>query len=127
MRADTRPPLLTGHLCLPKQWAADHERRAQAGVPETVAFQTKPALAIAMPGCALDAGVPCRWVTGDAVYGGDRTLRCKLEQRRQAFVLGVACEEPLWRDGPVCRPARELVYHIAFASRQDMVLKTLVQ
>ena len=63
-------------LYLPKEWAADPERRAQAGVPETVAFQTKPALAMAMLERALDAGVPCRWVTGDAVYGGDRTLRC---------------------------------------------------
>ena len=90
-------------------------------------MRTKPALAIAMSGRALDAGMPCRWVTGDTVYDGDWTLRGKLEQRRQAFGLAVACDVPLWRDGPVCRPARELVHHIAFASRQDMAQKTLVQ
>lgn len=37
---------------------------------EAVAFRTKPALALAMIERALDAGVPCRWVTGDEVYGG---------------------------------------------------------
>jgi SRSO17 transposase len=95
-------------LYLPKEWAADAERRAQAGVPEAVAFQTKPALALAMIERALDAGVPCRWVTGDEVYGGDRTLRFVLEQRRQPFVLAIACNEPLWRDGPVYRPAQEI-------------------
>ena len=46
-------------LCLPEEWAANPERLAQAGVPETVAFQTKPALAIAMPERALDAGSHC--------------------------------------------------------------------
>ena len=44
---------------------------------------------------ALNTGVPCRWVTGDKVCGGDRTLRFALEQRRQPFVLAVACNEPL--------------------------------
>jgi SRSO17 transposase len=62
-------------------------------------------MAMAMLERALNAGVPCCWVKGDTVYGGDRTLRCKLEQRRQAFVLAVACNELLWRDGPVYRPA----------------------
>ena len=56
-------------LYLPKVWAADPERRAQADIPETVAFQTKLALAIAMPERALDAGVPCRWVTGSFACG----------------------------------------------------------
>ena len=95
-------------LYLPKEWAADPVRRQAAGVPAAAAFQTKPALALGMIEHALDAGVPCRWVTGDAVYGGDRTLRFMLEQRRQSFVLAVACNEPLWRDGPRYQSAREL-------------------
>lgn len=95
-------------LYLPKEWAADPVRRQAAGVPAAVAFQTKPALALGMIEHALNAGVPCRWVTGDAVYGGDRTLRFMLEQRRQSFVLAVACNEPLWRDGPRYQSAREL-------------------
>ena len=95
-------------LYLPKEWAADTIRRTETHVPEGVTCRTKPALALEMIERALDAGVPCRWVTGDEVYGGDRRLRFRLEQRRQPFVLAVACNEPLWRDGPVCRPAQEL-------------------
>jgi SRSO17 transposase len=105
-------------LYLPKEWAADTIRRAEAHVPEGVTFCTKPALALAMIERALDAGVPCRWVTGDEVYGGDRRLRFRLEQRRQPFVLAVACNEPLWRDGPVYRPAQELAAELPSAAWQ---------
>ena len=107
-------------LYLPKEWAADPERRAQAGVPEKVAFQTKPALAVAMLERAFDAGVPCRWVTGDEVYGGDRTLRLVLEQRRQPFVLAVACNEPLWHGGPVYRPAQEIAAQLPATAWQRL-------
>jgi SRSO17 transposase len=50
-----------------------------AGVPDQVGFATKPALAKAMLGRALDAGVPAAWVTGDKVYGADPVLRTALE------------------------------------------------
>ncbi len=88
-------------LYLPKEWARDQQRRQEAGVPDTVTFATKPELATDMVLRALDAGVPCGWVTGDTIYGGDRTLRFELEQRGQPFVLAVPANEPLWRDGPV--------------------------
>ena len=38
---------------------------------------------------ALDAGVPCAWVTGDEVYGQDSALRAELERRGQPYVLAV--------------------------------------
>ena len=63
-------------------------------------FETKPQLARRMIGRALDAGVPCGRVTGDAAYGGDRRLRAWLESPEQAFVLAVARNEPLWWQGP---------------------------
>jgi SRSO17 transposase len=61
-----------------------------------------------MIGQALDAGVPCGWVTGDSIYGGDRKLRFFLEQRQQPFVLAVAANEPLMWKGPRCRQARQI-------------------
>ena len=60
---------LDRELYLPQEWAADAERRRQAGVPEAVEFATKPQLAQRMLARALDAGVPASWVTGDEVYG----------------------------------------------------------
>lgn len=56
-------------LYLPKEWAKDAERRAEAGVPEEVGFATKPELARRMLERALDASVPAAWVTGDTLYG----------------------------------------------------------
>ena len=82
-------------LYLPKEWVADVERLRKASVPEEVTFATKPRLAQEMLRRALDAAVPCRWVTGDSVYGSHRSLRLWLEQRRQAFVLGVKSVESL--------------------------------
>lgn len=76
-------------LYVPRQWAEDQERRTDAGVPETVAFHTKPWLALEMIERALDAGVPARWVVGDSVYGGDGKLRRALEARGQAYALAV--------------------------------------
>jgi SRSO17 transposase len=87
---------LDRELYLPREWADAPQRRREAGVPETVEFATKPQLAQQMLERARKAGVLAAWVTGDAVYGGDRKLRVWLEEQGQAFVLGVACKEPLW-------------------------------
>src|SRR3954464_3486690 len=88
--------LLDRELYLPKEWAADPMRRAEAAVPESVAFRTKPQLARAMLARALAAGVPAQWVTGDEVYGGDVRLRVWLEEQRVPHVLAVKRTEPLW-------------------------------
>jgi len=80
--------LIDRALYLPAGWAGDPGRRAEAGVPAAVAFATKPRLGAAMLERALDAGVPCSWVTGDSVYGADRALRRRIEARGG---LGGAC------------------------------------
>jgi SRSO17 transposase len=80
-------------LYLPREWADDAERRATAGVPETVEFRTKPQLALEMLERSLDAGVPARWVVADAVYGSDSKFRRGLEARDQAYVVAVKSTE----------------------------------
>ena len=87
---------LDRELYLPKEWANDAARRAEAGVPADTTFRTKPALARAMLERAFQAGVPAAWVTGDEVYGRDRRLRVWLEEQEQPFVLAVATNEALW-------------------------------
>ncbi len=87
--------LIDRRLYLPKDWAEDEARRAEARVPEEIAFATKPAIAREMIASALDAGVPCAWVLADAVYGSDSRLRRMLEARRQAYVLAVRCNHHL--------------------------------
>jgi SRSO17 transposase len=90
---------LDRELYLPMAWCAKPARCQAAGIPADVPFRTKPALACAMLERALDAGVPAAWVTGDEVYGGDRTLRMMLEERGQPFVLAVRRNESFFWHG----------------------------
>jgi SRSO17 transposase len=87
---------LDRELYLPAEWAGDDARRRAAGVPESVGFATKPALALRMIERALDAGVEAAWVTGDEVYGSDGRLRQALEQRRQGYALAVRSDQAVW-------------------------------
>jgi SRSO17 transposase len=88
--------LIDRELYLPKEWAQDPARRAAAGIPQEVAFATKPALARRMIARAIAAGVPFAWVVGDEVYGSDRRLRLDLEQQQRPFVLAIRSNEKLW-------------------------------
>jgi SRSO17 transposase len=95
-------------LYLPRDWAEDPERRAQADVPAAVRFATKPRLAKDLVLRALDHGLPVAWVTGDEVYGNDYHLRVALEEREQPYALTLSAKEALWV-GWHQRRARELV------------------
>jgi SRSO17 transposase len=83
--------VIGARLYLPADWAGDRERRRAAGVPDDLAFKTKPQLAIEMAGEIIAEGSCPPWVTGDEVYGRDAKLRSFLEARRTGYVLGVPC------------------------------------
>src|SRR5438876_9658848 len=78
--------LIDRELYLPLDWLADQERCREAGVPESVRFQTKPELAIQMLSRLWAAQVPLAWVVADAVYGGNLDLRCWCEQHQYPYV-----------------------------------------
>ena len=90
--------LMDRELYLPKEWADDTSRRTAAHVPEEVMFATKPQLARKMIERAILADVPFAWITGDEVYGDNRSLRVWLEQQELHFVLAVACNQYVWPD-----------------------------
>ncbi|MGI9007159.1 MAG: IS701 family transposase [Streptosporangiaceae bacterium] len=83
--------LIDRELYLPEKWASDRERCRAAGIGDGVRFAAKPQLAKSMIGCAVAAGVPFSWVTGDEAYGGNPGLREWLEKEKIPFVLGIAC------------------------------------
>ena len=80
---------LDRELYLPKVWAEDRVRRAEARIEENVEFATKPELAMRMIDRAIEAGVPAGWVAGDEVYGQHYRLRRMLEERQMPYVLAV--------------------------------------
>src|SRR3989454_1941924 len=87
--------LIDRELYLPLDWIEDRERCQAASVPETVRFQTKPELAVQMMERIFQAAVPIAWVVADTVYGGSLDLRTWCEQHAYAYVLAVACDEPV--------------------------------
>lgn len=88
--------LIDRALYLPKGWCDDPHRLRPAGVPQGVGFATKPQLACAMIGRALDAGLRPDWVLADEVYGSDGKTRRFLESRGQPYVLAVSGQQRLW-------------------------------
>jgi SRSO17 transposase len=88
--------LVDRELYLPEGWLSDRVRCREAAIPDAVGFRTKPELARVMLERALDAGVPCGWVTADEVYGGDGRLRRWLEERDLPHVLAVKRSQALW-------------------------------
>jgi SRSO17 transposase len=93
-------------LYLPEAWASDPERRAKAGVPEEIAFQTKPQIALAQIRAALAADVPRGVVVMDAGYGADGELRAGVADLGLAYVAGVQASVSVWPPGTTPLPPK---------------------
>src|ERR671927_661638 len=93
-------------LYLPEAWAGDPARRAMAGVPEEVAFRTKPAIALDQIGRALAGGVPPGVVVTDAGYGNDTGFRDGVTAQGLPYVAGILGTTALWPPGAGPLPPR---------------------
>lgn len=83
-------------LYLPREWADDPARRGKAGVPEDVAFETKPALALRQIKAALEAGHPRGVVLADAAYGDETAWREGLAKLELTYAVGVRSATTVW-------------------------------
>lgn len=86
-------------LYLPQPWADDPVRRTKTGVPDGVAFQTKPQIALAQIRAAMQAGVPPAPVLADAGYGVDTAFRDGITELGLAYVVGIQSSASLWSPG----------------------------
>jgi SRSO17 transposase len=86
-------------LFLPEVWATDPTRRAKAGVPETIRFETKTAIALGQLRQALTAGVPVGIVLGDAAYGDETAFRVGVAEVGLRYMLGVRAGTSVWAPG----------------------------
>ena len=83
--------IIDARLYVAKDWAGDGERRRAAGIPDDLAFKTKPQLAAEMIRQVIAEGRCPPWVTGDEVYGRDARLRSVLEGQGTGYVLKIPC------------------------------------
>ena len=83
-------------LYLPREWTDDRPRCEQAGVPETVGFQTKNEIARTLIADALKAGIAFGTILADAAYGDEAGLRDWLSAQGLAYAMGVRSTTTLW-------------------------------
>jgi SRSO17 transposase len=103
-------------LVLPQIWADDPARRAKAGVPAAIGFETKTVIALGQLRQALAAGVPVGILLGeagqgsagtaggiarrgDAAYGDETAFRVGVTDLGLRYVLGVRLGTSVWAPG----------------------------
>jgi SRSO17 transposase len=86
-------------LYLPHEWIDDPARRAKAGVPDDIVFQTKPQIALDQLRAARAAGIEADVVLADAGYGNDTDFRDGITEIGLAYAVGIQSSTSLWPPG----------------------------
>jgi SRSO17 transposase len=93
-------------LYLPKDWASDPVRRAIAGVPEEIAFATKPEIALEQLRGALESGTPPGVVLADAGYGDETGFRDGITALGMLYAVGIRPATTVWAPGTAPLPPK---------------------
>ncbi len=83
-------------LYLTEEWALDVARRRESEVPASVAFQTKPQMALAQIRQAVEEGVARGVVLADEVYGSVRAFREGVAELKLDYAVAVRCTTTVW-------------------------------
>ena len=98
---------LAYRLYLPQEWADDPERRAQAGVPDDIVFQTKPQIALDQLRAVRAAGIEAELVLADAGYGNDTDFRDGITEIGLSYAVGIQSSTTLWPPGVEPLPPKQ--------------------
>lgn len=103
--------LVEGQLFMPEVWFSDEyaSKRQACGVPQELAFQTKPELGLALLQRTVTRGtLPFQWVVADALYGGAPAFRDGVAVVGKWYFTDIKCSTLLWRSRPaVYLPVRQ--------------------
>jgi len=108
-------------LYLPTSWTEDATRRREARIPDWVAFQTRPELALEMIQRAVADGVPPGVVLADCAYGASRAFREGIRALDLHYIVAVdhqtavAVFDKNHRRGDQVFGVRDLAFRIAAA------------
>ena len=102
---------------MPDRWAGDLARRRDAGIPDDLAFATKPQLAMDQLERLLAAGLPARWAASDEVYGRSEKLRKQAAKAGLAYVAIIPCDYQVTLPSGTVIRADEAVKDAAFERR----------
>lgn len=95
-------------LFVPEQWFTEEyaDKRAACGVPEDLAFETKPEIAVDLLRKAIQrGGLPFNWVAADALYGDSPHFRDSVDEMGKWYFTEVRCSTLVWQRRPqVCVP-----------------------
>lgn len=83
-------------LYLPQSWTENPARRKEARIPDSVQFQTKPELGLAMVKRAIDDGLPRGVVLADSAYGSSSDFRQGLRELGLDYAVGVDPKTTVW-------------------------------
>jgi SRSO17 transposase len=86
-------------LYLPRDWTTDEARRTKVGVPDEVAFRTKPQIALEQVRWAWQAGLARGVGLTDAAYGNDARLRTGMTELGMPYVVGIQSNCLVWPPG----------------------------
>jgi SRSO17 transposase len=93
-------------LYLPKDWASDALRRVACGVPQDIAFATKPEIALEQIRHAIAQGVAMGVVLADAGYGDETAFRDGITELGMLYAVGIRPGTTVWAPGAAPLPPK---------------------
>ena len=86
-------------LYLPESRAGEAIRRGKAKVPQNIAFQSKPEIALSQIEDALAEGIAPGVVLADSGYGNSSAFRDGLAGLGLEFIAGITGKTTVWPEG----------------------------